>query len=117
MGQIMKRVLLVFGLFFLVTGFYQPVLAEEQGDDLDMLLESLDIEEDYAYEFPVVDPEITLKLGYRIVDLDDSAEVFDPTRLPVGVDRPTESRGCMYYRRAMVSAGAATIECRSVFRG
>lgn len=73
----MKRVVLIFGLIFLVTGIYQPVLAEEHDDDLDMLLDSLDIEEDYVYEFPEIEPEITFKLGYRIVDQDGSAEIFE----------------------------------------
>jgi len=73
----MKKVFLVFGLFFLVTGICRPVLAEEQDDDLDILLESLEIEEDYVYEFPQIEPEMTMKLGYRFVDQNDSAGVFE----------------------------------------
>ena len=95
----MKRVLLVFGLFFLVTGFYQPVLAEEQGDDLDMLLESLDIEEDYVYEFPDIEPEITMKLGYRVLDQDDSTEVFEYESFDDSVTAGGEIRMFSYPQR------------------
>ena len=99
MGQVMKRVLLIFGLFFWVACIYQPALAEDQDEDLDMLLESLDIEEDYAYEFPVIDPDITLKLGYRIVDLDDSAEVFEYEHLDDSIMGGVELRIFNYPNR------------------
>jgi len=95
----MKRVLVVFGLLFLVTGIYQPVLAEEQGDNLDVLLDSLDIEEDYVYEFPDIEPEITMSLGYRVVDQDDSTEVFEYEKFDDSVMAGGEIRMFNYPQR------------------
>ena len=99
MGQIMKRVLLAFGLFFLVTGIYQPVLAEGQDDDLDILLESLDIEEDYVYEFPEIEPEVTMRMGYRIVDQNDSKMALEYQYLDDSVTAGGEIRMFNYPQR------------------
>lgn len=71
----MKKTSLVIGLFFLFIGCAIPVLADEL-DELD-LLESLDIEEDYTYEFPDIPPTAHLHLGLRFADLDGSAHVFE----------------------------------------
>ena len=95
----MKRVVLVFGLFFLVIGICQPALAEEQDDELEMLLESLDIAEDYAYDFPEIEPEISVTLGYRIVDHDDSTEVFEYEYLDDSVMAGAEIRAFNYPNR------------------
>jgi hypothetical protein len=95
----MKKAVLVFGLFFLVANIYQPVLAEEQDDDLDMLLESLDIEDDYVYDFPEIAPEIYLKLGFRIVDQDDSAEAFEYEYLDDSVTAGADIRMFNYPHR------------------
>ncbi|MDX1776636.1 MAG: MtrB/PioB family outer membrane beta-barrel protein [Desulfobulbales bacterium] len=70
----MKKTLHLCGLFFLFIGLYLPVLAGE-ADDWD-LLDSLDIEEDYAYEFPEIPPAAHIHLGYRFVDLEGAARVF-----------------------------------------
>ncbi|KPJ97631.1 MAG: hypothetical protein AMJ60_10705 [Desulfobacterales bacterium SG8_35] len=71
----MKKILLVFGLFFLLIGTSLPVLADEL-DELD-LLDSLDIAEDYQYEFPEIPPTAHVHLGFRLVDQDDSSRVFE----------------------------------------
>ncbi len=71
----MKKTFLVFGLFFLFIGCCLPVLADEL-DELD-LFGNLDIQEDYAYEFPDIPPTAHLHLGFRFVDLDGSAQAFE----------------------------------------
>jgi predicted porin len=71
----MKKTLLVAGLFFLFVGGSLPVLADEL-DELD-LLGSLDIEDDYQYEFPEIPMSAHAHLGYRFVDLDGSSRVFE----------------------------------------
>ncbi len=72
----MKRILLLGGFFFLFICSALPVASEESADEL-ALFESLDIEGDYAYEFPAIPPSAHLHLGYRFVDLDDSSRVFE----------------------------------------
>ena len=74
---IMKKTSLLLGLFFLFISICAPVLADEVDDELDSLLESLDIEEDYKYEFPEIEPVTHMHLGYRFVDLDGSSRVFE----------------------------------------
>ncbi|MCK5504807.1 MAG: MtrB/PioB family outer membrane beta-barrel protein, partial [Thermodesulfovibrionia bacterium] len=73
----MKKTFLLVGLFFLFIGTCSPVLADEADDELDLLLDSLDIEEDYKYEFPEIEPSAHFHLGYRFVDLDGSSQVFE----------------------------------------
>lgn len=99
MGQTVKRAVFFFGLFFLIAGINQPVLAEEQDEDLEMLLESLDIEEDYVYDFPEIEPEISVSLGYRIVDQNNSAEVFEYEYLDDSVMVGAELRTFSYPNR------------------
>ena len=73
----MKKTSLLVGLFFLLICTSFPVLADENEDELDLLLENLDIAEDYQYEFPEIEPAAHMHVGYRYVDLDDSSQVFE----------------------------------------
>ena len=50
----MKKTLFLVGLFFLLVGTCLPVLADDNDDELDLLIESIDIAEDYKYEFPEI---------------------------------------------------------------
>ncbi len=77
----MKRTLFLLGLFILFVAVGSPVLAEETEDDLELLLENLDIEEDYRYEFPEIEPSAHLHLGYRFVDLSGADQVFEYEKL------------------------------------
>ena len=73
----MKKTFFLVGLFFLLVGTCLPVLADDNDDELDSLLENLNIEEDYRYEFPEIEPSAHMYLGYRFVDLDGSSRVFE----------------------------------------
>ena len=75
--HVMKKTSLLLGLFFLFIYTCSPVLADENDDELDLLLESLDIEEDYKYEYPEIEPIAHIHIGYRYVDHDDSSQVFE----------------------------------------
>lgn len=72
----MKKTFLLLGWFFLFTGSCLPVLAEDIGDELD-LLGSLDIEEDYVYEFPEIPPTAHFHMGYRFIDPGTANQVFE----------------------------------------
>jgi len=93
----MKKTFLAFGLFFLFIGSSLPVLADDL-DELDLLV-SLDIEEDYAYEFPDIPPSAHLHLGYRFVDLDGSSRVFEYEYLENSVTFGAELRAFKYPHR------------------
>jgi predicted porin len=98
----MKKTFLVLGLFFLfIGGSCLPVLAEEpeELDELDLMLESLDIQEDYVYEFPKITPSAHLHLGYRFVDLDGSSQVFEYEYLENSVTFGAEVRAFNYPHR------------------
>jgi hypothetical protein len=73
----MKKTFFLVGLFFLFIGTCLPVLADDNDDELDLLLDSLDIEEDYKYEFPEIEPSAHLHLGYRFADLAGSSRVLE----------------------------------------
>jgi len=98
----MKKTFLAFGLFFLFIGSSLPVLADEL-DELD-LLGSLDIEEDYKYEFPHIPPSARLALGYRFVDLDGSSRVFEYEYLDDSIIFAGELRAFSYPHRFYLDA-------------
>ena len=73
----MKKTFFLIGLFFLLIGTCLPVLADDNDDELDLLLGSLDIEEDYKYEFPKIEPAAHMHMGYRFADLAGSSQVSE----------------------------------------
>jgi predicted porin len=105
----MKKTFLVLGLFFLLIGSCLPVLAEEQ-DELDLMLESLDIQEDYVYEFPEIPPSAHLHLGYRFVDLDGSSQVFEYEYLENSVTFGAEVRAFNFPHRFFLDLDFANKE-------
>ena len=99
MGYFMKKTLFLLGLFFLFIGTFSPVLATEDEGDLDFLLDNLDIEEDYRYEFPVIDPAVHVHLGYRLAELSGFSEVFEYEYLEDSVTAGAELRMFMFPHR------------------
>ena len=106
----MKKTLFLLGLFFLFIGTFSPVQATEDEGDLDFLLDSLDIEEDYRYEFPVIDPAVHLHLGYRLAELSGLSEVFEYEYLEDSVTAGAELRMFMFPHRLFLDVDFANKE-------
>lgn len=100
----MKKTFLLLGLFFLFIGTCSPVLADDNLDELDLMLDSLDIEEDYHYEFPEIEPEMHLHLGYRLADLGGLSQVFEYEYLEDSVTAGVESKLFYFPHRFFLDA-------------
>jgi len=107
---VMKKTFLLLGLFFLFLGTCSPVLAEDMDGDLDALLDSLDIEEDYKYEFPDIESEYHMHLGYRLADLGGLSQVFEYEYLGNSVTAGAEIKMFEFPHRFFVDADFASKE-------